>query len=860
MRPSQRVLIAAGALMALAAPEIARAETDPLRDPGIRRVRESFAIERLSLFDKPAPRAVRGVTCTDSTTAGLTWCASATSYESSDNGTYSRSFGYNLDAAGRVVYIILSRREFPLARSAFDETMKSLGARYGHAPTTLRFEGKTADGDDFVSIVAYWGNIKLVRLSEAEMRVVAQSGTLGRGPLVDHRQNLRASAQRREPVYRIEGTAGFVAEFLSVIDVRTDYVLRAVYQPAFLGEQPAKPEAAAPKFRDYPLDPGLARALAAIKAEEERLAAIERARREAEERKAAEERARRAEAERRIAEERRAEEERLASIERARREEEERKAAEARRVAEEAARKLAAERAAAEERARRAEAERKAAEQKRLAEERARREEAERKAAEAKRIAEQRARLEEAERKAAAERRALEERARRAEAEYQATLERVRRAEAERKAAEERARQAEVERHAAEERTRRIEEERKAAEARREAERRAEEKRAEERRVADERRMAEERARREEAERKSADERHAAEERASRAEAERKASEERRAADERRSAEEKRVLEERVSRAEAERKAVEDRRAAEERRVADERRAAEERRSAEERRIAEEKLAALERASRAEAERRAAAERRSAEERQAAEERRIAEERRRTEAPRSAETPTPAPPRAEAEPPRRAPDERRVAEEPARPPAEPKIASVAPGVGGPAPSQQEWQRMAVAQSRNSPVNWIFERARDPISEDIVMRTRAIFSGGGAPVALEIAFECNIGAGKRLNAHVRAFDEDTKASVAIPSEDGRTSAVRGTVALDDDAPQTAFLFPEQGERQASIVEIPLQHDDVRKNTPRAEAWLRHYRITLKFRAAKGEATATIYPYAENLRRVLEGCSN
>jgi hypothetical protein len=167
--------------------------------------------------------------------------------------------------------------------------------------------------------------------------------------------------------------------------------------------------------------------------------------------------------------------------------------------------------------------------------------------------------------------------------------------------------------------------------------------------------------------------------------------------------------------------------------------------------------------------------------------------------------------------------------------------------------------MAIAQSRNSTANWVFERVRDPISEDIVTRTRAIFSGG-APIALEIAFECNIGAGKRLTAHVRAFDERTKAGVAIPAEDGRTGVVRGTVVLDEDTPQTAFLFPERGQRQASIVEIPLQHDDVRKNTPRAEAWLRHYRVTLKLRAAKGEATATIYPYAENLRRVLEACSH
>jgi hypothetical protein len=83
-------------------------------------------------------------------------------------------------------------------------------------------------------------------------------------------------------------------------------------------------------------------------------------------------------------------------------------------------------------------------------------------------------------------------------------------------------------------------------------------------------------------------------------------------------------------------------------------------------------------------------------------------------------------------------------------------------------------------------------------------------------------------------------------------------VRGAVTLDEEAPQTAFLFPERGERQASIVEIPLAHDDIRKNTPRARAWLRHYRVVLKVRAGRGEIAAAVYPYADNLRRVLEAC--
>jgi hypothetical protein len=770
MRPFPKAAFAACALLAIAVPNLALAESDPLSDPGVRAVRQAFPIQGLHLFDTRA----RGAGCAD-TAAGLVWCATGAAYETTDAGTYARTLGYNLDAAGRVVYVIQTRREYPLARDKFDETVKALGARFGRPATTLTYQGKNAEGDEFQSVVAYWGNIKLVRLNPAELRIAAQGGTLGRGPLVDHRMDVRASARNGEPVYKVEGTAGAILELRSLFDVRADYVMRAVYQPAFTGEHKAEPPAPKPLvFKEYPLDPGLAAPMAVIRAEEERLAAIERARRAEEERLAAIERAKREAEERKLAEERRiaeekkaaeerarrAEEERKAAEERAKREAAERKAAEERRIAEEKAaaerkaaedkaRREAAERRAAEERARREEAERKAAEARRLAEEKARREEAERKAAEAKRLAEERARLEEAERKAAAERRAIEERFRRAEAEYRASLERAQRAEAERRAAEEKARQAEAERKAAEEKARKIEAERKAAE----------ERQIEDRRAA-ERRAAEERARRDDAERRSADER--------------------------RSAEEKR--------------AAEARKAAEERRTADERRRAEERRASEER---------------------------------------------------------PSAPRAEA-PAVRAPAK---PEEPSRA-SPPQFAGPVPGASGPAaPSPQgnrdEWRRMAVAQSRNSTAAWIFERVRDRISDDVMLRARAIFPGDGRS-ALEIAFECNIGAGKRLAAHVRAFDERSNAAIQLPVEDGRTGVVRGHVTLDEEPPQTAYLFPERGERQASVVEIPLAHDDIRKNTPRTQAWLRHYRVVLKIKLGQGEVAAAIYPYVENLRRVLEAC--
>src|SRR5690606_17444891 len=128
------------------------------------------------------------------------------------------------------------------------------------------------------------------------------------------------------------------------------------------------------------------------------------------------------------------------------------------------------------------------------------------------------------------------------------------------------------------------------------------------------------------------------------------------------------------------------------------------------------------------------------------------------------ESPTAAPPR--------------PSTEPARPSRPPQLAGAEPGAAGPAaPSpetnREEWLRFAITQGRNSPAAWLFERVRDRISDDVLLRTRAIFPGDGrgdARAALEIAFECNIGAGKRLTAHVRAFDERSNAAIPLPVED------------------------------------------------------------------------------------------
>jgi hypothetical protein len=486
------------AIASLAAAGAARAESDPLKDAEVARIRYSFKVDGIALFDAHAQHAPRMGICAQSIFAGLKWCVSGTVEETSGEAAYVKTTGYNINADNRIVYAISSRRSYPLKRAEFDGIVQAIGERYGAGASVLAFKKATDDTGGVDSLIAVWGGIRLVQLTEAEYALVESGGSLKRGHLVDHRFNLVVSAKQRDPIYKIEGEAGYILHLMATSPDRADVIARTVYPPVFL-PPPAKPSAepghpivgetvrrsSVASSGERPAAPSDAKRI-----EAERGLAAERLLREEAERKAAEEKAARAEAERKAAAERRAFEEekkRLEDALKAARERADRVSPptdEARR-AEEAERKTAAERREAEERARQLEEQRKALEERR------RKDEAERKAAE------ERAKRAEAER-AEAERKALEERRRKEEAE---------RAEAERRAAEEKARAA-AERKAAEEKAR-------AEPKRPEAERKVAEERSPEERIAPEqKRKQEESERAAEQSRQRADEQGATERRA----------------------------------------------------------------------------------------------------------------------------------------------------------------------------------------------------------------------------------------------------------------------------------------------------------------------------------------------------------
>lgn len=393
----------------------ALAEADPLRDPATSRIRASFKVDGIALFDAHAQHAARMGICAPSVFVGLKWCVSGTNDEKKDDTVYAKTTGYNIDADSRIVYAISSRRGYPLKRDAFEGIVQAVGERFGDGATVVSFKKASGDTPAADSVIAVWGGARLVQLTESEYAQVEGGQSLKRGHLVDHRFNLVLSAKLRDPVYKIEGEAGFILQLMVTAPDRADIVLRTVYPPSFL-PPPGRPSAEA----GHPLVGETVRRAP-------RAASSERA----PERSTgpADDRHKRVDAERGLAAERllREEAERKIADEKATRAEVERLAAEERRAFEREKRKLDDERKAAEERAARAEASLKATAERRSLEE------AQRRATDAKRADEERRaeadRKADSERKAEAGRKADAEAARRAEAQ---------RLEDERKAAEQR--------------------------------------------------------------------------------------------------------------------------------------------------------------------------------------------------------------------------------------------------------------------------------------------------------------------------------------------------------------------------------------------------------------------------------------
>ena len=345
-RPAAALLLA---IASLASAATVQAQIGPLDDPAAERIRAAFKVDGIALFDAHARHAKRMGVCAPSVFAGLKWCVTGTTDETRGDVVYAKTTGYNIDAEERIVYAISTRRGYPLKRAAFDGIVQAIGERYGAGPTMLAFKKAAGESAGVDSLIAVWGGLRLVPLTDAEYAQVESGQSLQRGHLVDHRFSLVVSAKQRDPIYKIEGEAGFILQLMANSPDRADVIARAVYPPVFL-PPPGKPgpEAAHPLVNETVRRAPRAAASEAQRApagddrgrrvEAERGLAAERLLREEAERKAADEKAVRAEVERLTAAERRA------------------AAAEQRRL--EAARKAAEDRAARAEAALKAQAER----------------------------------------------------------------------------------------------------------------------------------------------------------------------------------------------------------------------------------------------------------------------------------------------------------------------------------------------------------------------------------------------------------------------------------------------------------------------------------------------------------------------
>src|SRR5688572_525971 len=130
----------------------AEAQTDPLRDPAVARIREAFKVDGIALFDPHSQHAARMGVCAASIFPALKWCVSGTAEEKSGAAAYIKTTGYNIDAESRIVYAISSRRSYPLKREEFDGIIQAIGERYGAGPALYAFkktsgEGAAAEGE-----------------------------------------------------------------------------------------------------------------------------------------------------------------------------------------------------------------------------------------------------------------------------------------------------------------------------------------------------------------------------------------------------------------------------------------------------------------------------------------------------------------------------------------------------------------------------------------------------------------------------------------------------------------------------------------------------------------------------------------
>src|ERR1051325_11145752 len=107
-------------IASLAVAHAAHAEADPLKDPAVIRIRDSFKVDGIALFDPHTQHASRMGVCAPSIFAGLKWCVSGTAEEKSGAATFIKTTGYNIEADGRIVYAISSRRSYPMKRDEFD--------------------------------------------------------------------------------------------------------------------------------------------------------------------------------------------------------------------------------------------------------------------------------------------------------------------------------------------------------------------------------------------------------------------------------------------------------------------------------------------------------------------------------------------------------------------------------------------------------------------------------------------------------------------------------------------------------------------------------------------------------------------
>lgn len=170
---------------------------------------DRFAIEGLTLGDTVnfGSQVYSDYRCESSSQfSGFLWCSRRVQAQNR-NGQFTKNYTLAHDRDGRAEYINLSfDPAFFNPFEAYAEIQR-LNSKFRETANVTNFQRRGGLPD---SVIAVWGDIALEPLTPNAIGALAMGQSPNAGILIDFLGQLRESARRNLPIYRITGTAGYI--------------------------------------------------------------------------------------------------------------------------------------------------------------------------------------------------------------------------------------------------------------------------------------------------------------------------------------------------------------------------------------------------------------------------------------------------------------------------------------------------------------------------------------------------------------------------------------------------------------------------------------------------------------------------